>query len=113
MSDLFNQFYAYLLENAFLLRMVGITGFCLYILSYILLQFEYIDGGQIGYSVLNTMAASMVLISLIVDFNLASAMIQITWIVVGVVGIRLRILRMRGDQRTERFVRLGKRHEDL
>lgn len=68
-------------------RLVGITGFVAYFLSYLLLQTGRITGEGIHYTVLNLLASSLVLISLMHEFNLASAMIQISWILISIMGL--------------------------
>lgn len=73
-----------------LYTVAGLAGFGAYVAAYALLQFGVLSGDSLIYTGANTLAAALVLISLIADFNLASALIQITWIVIGVVGVLLR-----------------------
>jgi len=70
---------------------IGIAGFGLYVLNYSLLTFQRLRAEQVSYFVLNWLAASMVLVGLFNAFNLASALIQIFWIVISTVGIIIRI----------------------
>ena len=73
-------------------QMIGVLGFVLYMLSYFLLQIGKLDGTGVGYILMNLSAASFVLISLTQNFNLASVLIQISWILISFVGlIRLNI----------------------
>lgn len=65
----------------------GLSGFCLYVAIYGGLQLGKIDGNSMRYTLLNAAAASLVLIGLWQNFNLASALIQIMWISISVVGI--------------------------
>lgn len=65
----------------------GLLGVIFYFCSYGALQLGRLDGNSMKYSVLNGIAAILVLISLYKSFNLASALIQIIWITVSVVGI--------------------------
>jgi len=65
----------------------GLLGAIFYLCSYGALQFGWLDGNSLRYSVLNGIAAALVLLSLYKSFNLASALIQIMWITVSVVGI--------------------------
>jgi len=69
------------------LELIGVAGFVFYMLSYALLQLGKISGQCYTYTLLNMLAASLVLVSLLNQFNLASALIQISWIVISVVGI--------------------------
>lgn len=75
---------------------LGVCGFLLYIGTFAALQFRLIDGNGVSYTLLNIAAAALVLISLIHDFNLASALIQISWVAIGIIGLGLRFWARRG-----------------
>ncbi len=66
---------------------LGILGFILYLVSYALLQARKILGDSISYIMLNLTAATLVLVSLTNHFNIASALIQISWIVISLYGL--------------------------
>ncbi len=66
---------------------IGVVGVFFYLLSYFLLLTGKIDGTHNAYILMNFIAATFVLISLIHNFNLASALIQIFWITISVVGL--------------------------
>ena len=70
-------------------NVIGVSGAILYVISYALLQFDHIENDN-TYSVLNLAAATMVLVSLLHAFNLASALIQVIWIVISISGLLLR-----------------------
>lgn len=70
-----------------LAELVGVAGFGLYVATYAMLTFRIIQGATVLYFTLNLTAASCVLIGLTASFNLASAMIQIFWIVMSLIGI--------------------------
>ncbi|WP_425038429.1 CBU_0592 family membrane protein [Primorskyibacter sp. S187A] len=74
-----------------LARFIGVVGFLLYMAAFAGLQLGWLCGNGILYSALNVGAAAMVLISLSTEFNLASALIQVSWISIGMIGISLRI----------------------
>ncbi|MEJ6391787.1 cyclic nucleotide-binding domain-containing protein [Gymnodinialimonas sp. 2305UL16-5] len=81
--------------------MMGLLGVGLYLIAYAALQFGALRGSSAIYSGLNLAAAVAVLVSLTEAFNLSSALIQISWIALSVIGlIRLAILR-RQTQFTE------------
>ena len=77
--------------SADMFRIIGVIGSLTYVASYASLSFRLISSESIVYYVLNTSAASMVMISLAQDFNLASAMIQFFWIAIGLSAIALRL----------------------
>lgn len=66
---------------------LGIFGAMLYLGSYAALQFGLIRGSSVTYTVLNLMASSAVLTSLFSQWNLSSAIIQISWVVISIVGL--------------------------
>lgn len=65
----------------------GLAGVALYLGSYALLHTGFLRGSGFAYAVLNLCAASLVLLSLIEEFNLSSAIIQISWIIISLFGI--------------------------
>ena len=66
---------------------VGMLGVALYLGSYAALQTGFMRGQGYLYPAINMAAAACVLISLANNFNLSSAIIQISWIVISIVGI--------------------------
>lgn len=66
---------------------IGVAGMVLYLASYFLLHVGVIRSNSVTYCVANIFAASMVMISLLHDFNLASALIQIAWIAISAIGL--------------------------
>ena len=69
---------------------IGVIGVTLYVGSYFLLQTKIFDGNKNTYAVMNLLAPIAVLVSLTESFNLASALIQISWVTISIVGISLR-----------------------
>ncbi len=78
------------LANLGAYEIIGVIGFFVYILAFGSVQFGLLDGNSTSYSLCNILAASLVAVSLIQDFNLASALIQGSWIVIGLIGLGLR-----------------------
>ena len=70
---------------------VGLCGFAAYLGGFAALQFGWLSGDGVTYTLANIIAAALVLTSLIESFNLASAMIQISWIVIGIFGLLMRL----------------------
>jgi|GEM_PF-872141 len=80
--------------------LAGLAGVILYLLAYSLLQGGQLRVDEYTYSAMNLLAAAMVLVSLTSDFNLASVLIQISWIFVSLAGLRrLRSSRQRARRR--------------
>jgi hypothetical protein len=72
-----------LMDWSDLARAAGIAGACTYIASYAALQWRLIGGCGLTYTALNTVAAVLVLTGLSADFNLGSALVQGTWLLLG------------------------------
>ena len=70
---------------------IGIAGFGLYVFNYGLLTFQRIGSETTVYFAINWLAATFVLIGLTTSFNLASALIQIFWIVISTIAIIIRL----------------------
>jgi CRP-like cAMP-binding protein len=73
--------------SPFALEALGLIGVAFYLGSYATLQLGLIDGQSNTYAVLNIIAASLVLVSLGQAFNLSSAIIQVSWIIISLIGI--------------------------
>ena len=71
----------------FILELSGVAGFIFYMLAYGLLQMGKISGQGYCYTCMNMAAAILVLLSLVHQFNLASVLIQLSWIVISLVGL--------------------------
>lgn len=65
----------------------GIFGVLLYVGSYFALQAGLIGGRGYLYPALNATAAGSVLLSLVHNFNMSSAMIQVTFIAISIFGM--------------------------
>ena len=87
------------MDTLTLLQICGLIGVAGYIGSFMAIQFRVMCGNSCAFSLLNILSAAFVLISLTEHFNLASALIQISWIVIGVSGLLFRLLRKQKDIR--------------
>lgn len=67
--------------------LAGVAGFACYAASFGLVQISRLDGNSFTYTALNVLAASLVLISMVDQFNLGSLLTQVTWIATGLVGM--------------------------
>ncbi len=68
-------------------RAIGLLGFGLYVTNYGLLSSRLLSSESKWFFVNNTIAASLVLASNYIEFNLASVMIQVFWIFIGTIAI--------------------------
>lgn len=68
-------------------EIAGFAGVLIYLGSYAALQIGLIRGAGYLYSILNLTAATLVLLSLANQFNLWSAIIQVSWMLISIVGV--------------------------
>lgn len=66
---------------------IGISGVMIVVTAYALLQFEKIDPKLFIYSFMNTIGSMMILFSLIYNWNLASFLIELFWILISIYGL--------------------------
>ena len=66
---------------------LGLVGVAVYLGSYALLQLGMVRGTSYTYSSLNILAATCVPLSLIHAFNVSSLLIQVSWILISVIGM--------------------------
>ena len=76
-------------------QLAGLAGVVVYLSAYLALQLNILEGSGYRYASLNTLAAMLILVSLVESFNLWSALIQISWILISVVGMTLFYLKTR------------------
>ncbi|MEO1139174.1 MAG: hypothetical protein AAFW87_06930 [Pseudomonadota bacterium] len=72
-------------------RAIGLIGFSLYVIGFLLLSTGKIESSKIAYFLLTLTAALCVMISLTVDFNLSSALIQLFYVLFSLCAIALRL----------------------
>ena len=77
----------------------GLLGVALYLAAYGALQLGFLRGRSPLYTLLNLAAAAFVLVSLTDAFNMSSALIQVFWIVLSVIGLA----RMAWERSAARF----------
>ena len=70
-----------------LYEILGLAGVVFYLGSYAALQFDCIDAKGFAYPTLNFLAASLVLLSLMENYNFPSLLIQVSWITISLYGI--------------------------
>lgn len=69
-----------------LLDLVGNVGVLMLMVAYLLLQLNRLSSGLI-YSVLNAVGASLIVISLLTNFNLSAFLMEVFWVLISLLGI--------------------------
>ncbi len=75
------------IDHHAVLQAIGVVGFIFYIGGFAALQLGLLDGNGGAFTIINMLGALCVLISLISAFNLASLLIQISWLAIGLMGL--------------------------
>jgi predicted membrane protein len=70
-----------------LIDLIGILGVIIIIIGYMLLQLEKIDAKDLSFSILNTLGALLIIISLLYAWNLPSFIMEFTWMMISLYGI--------------------------
>lgn len=73
--------------NYGLMDLVGNIGVVTLMVTYLMLQLERIRSTDLSYSVLNAVGASLIVASLIVDFNLSAMLMEVFWVLISFIGI--------------------------
>lgn len=66
---------------------IGMFGTCSIVVAYFLIQLDKMDPKGVLYNLLNLIGAILLLISLCINFNLASFVIELFWIAASLVGL--------------------------
>jgi hypothetical protein len=67
--------------------LIGIFGVALIVIAYVLLQTDRMDAKDLSFSVLNTLGALLIIVSLLFDWNLASFLMEFIWLIISLYGI--------------------------
>ncbi len=78
------------IDSSAMFRLAGLSGFALYVSAYAMVGWRMITAESLHFFAANTVAAALVLLSNFGEFNLASVLIQIFFIFIGVSAILLR-----------------------
>ena len=70
-----------------LLDIFGIAGVILLVITYLLLQVNKLQSAGLLYSVLNALGASLIILSLLDNFNLSAFLMEAFWVLISLVGV--------------------------
>jgi multidrug transporter EmrE-like cation transporter len=79
------------------LDFIGNVGVVVLIITFLMLQLNKIPSDGLAYSLLNAIGASLIVVSLLFDFNLSALLMEVFWVLISFVGMyryfRLKALR--------------------
>ncbi|MCF8371106.1 MAG: hypothetical protein K9H64_05750 [Bacteroidales bacterium] len=67
--------------------MLGLIGVALILLAYLLLQLEKLPSTSCIFLGMNILGSAFILVSLYFDFNLPSAIIELAWLIISLIGL--------------------------
>jgi hypothetical protein len=67
--------------------LAGLIGAALLMTAYLMLQLNKLSSDGLAYSLLNAIGASLIIMSLLVNFNLPAFIIEVFWVLISFVGI--------------------------
>ena len=73
--------------NYSLLDLIGNIGVVVLMIAYLMLQLNKLSSSGLAYSLANAIGASLIIISLRVDFNLSAFIMEVFWVLVSLLGI--------------------------
>jgi len=66
---------------------IGILGMACVVFAYFAVERDWLDNKDVKFYVINLIGAILLLISLLINFNLGSFVIEIFWIIISIMGI--------------------------
>lgn len=73
--------------NYGVMDLVGNVGVLMLMFTYLMLQLDKIKSSDLSYSVLNAVGASLIVASLVVNFNLSAMLMEVFWVLISFIGI--------------------------
>ena len=70
-----------------LLDAFGIAGVILLVITYLLLQVNRLPSAGLLYSLLNAIGASLIILSLLANFNLSAFLMEAFWVLISLIGV--------------------------
>jgi len=69
------------------LDFVGNIGVVILVITFLMLQLNKIPSDGLAYSLLNAIGASLIVVSLLFDFNLSALLMEVFWVLISFIGI--------------------------
>ena len=70
-----------------LVDLLGLIGVVLIVVTYLLLQLEKLRSNDLAYSLFNAIGASLIVASLLVNFNLSALLMEVFWVLISLIGV--------------------------
>lgn len=70
-----------------LVDFVGLIGVVVIVVTYLLLQLNRLSSNDLAYSLLNAIGASLITLTLLVNFNLSALLMEVFWVLISLLGV--------------------------
>lgn len=70
-----------------LVDFVGIIGVGIIVVTYLFLQLGKLRSEHLAYSLMNAIGASLIALSLLVNFNLSALLMEVFWVLISLLGV--------------------------
>ena len=70
-----------------LVDFLGIIGVAIIVVTYLFLQLGKLSSNALAYSLMNAIGASLIVLSLLVDFNLSALLMEVFWVLISLLGV--------------------------
>ena len=76
-----------------LFDLAGLTGVAMMVIAYLLLQVDRLSSSSVTYLLLNAVGATLVMISLLFQFNLSAFLMEAFWLLISLFGLGKTLLK--------------------
>lgn len=83
---------------------IGLVGVIVILFAYLMLQLHKMSAHGLWYTSINTIGSVLILVSLYYYLNIASLVIEISWLVISIYGMAKAIRKLRALDATKRRV---------
>jgi multisubunit Na+/H+ antiporter MnhB subunit len=70
-----------------LVDFLGLIGVGIIVVTYLWLQLGKLKSDALTYSLMNAIGASLIVVSLLVDFNLSALLMEVFWVLISLIGV--------------------------
>ena len=70
-----------------LVDFVGIIGVGIIVVTYLFLQLGKLRSEALAYSLMNAIGASLIVVTLLINFNLSALLMEVFWVLISLLGV--------------------------
>ena len=70
-----------------LVDFLGIIGVGIIVVTYLFLQLGKLRSEALSYSLMNAIGASLIVVTLLINFNLSALLMEVFWVLISLLGV--------------------------